>query len=61
MKVCDIFVENKANLIKIRAKIRKKNNPIPSKTTKLSSFIDVFGGMAGYDDPSKERGVNPIS
>ncbi len=32
---------------------KKKNNPKDSKTTKLGSFIDTFGGMAGYQNPMR--------
>ena len=37
----------------LKASKRKKNNPKNSKTTKLNSFIDVFGGMADYPNTNR--------
>lgn len=50
MKLCEVMLspEDKAMEVKFHAKRKKKNNPIKSKTTKMNSFLDVFGGMAGY-------------
>ena len=54
-----ISADDKSKVMAIKAKRRKKNNPKPSKTTKLNSFIDVFGGMSGYDSPEQKGTVNP--
>ncbi len=51
MKVNEILTKSKLDLVKIIAHKKKKNNPIPSKTTKLTSFIDIFGGIGGYPSP----------
>ena len=60
MKILEIFsATDKRTLIKLHARKRKKKNPIESKTTSLGSFIDVFGGMAGYDSTSQAGTVNP--
>ena len=48
MKLKDLFGTQKGGRIAFHADKRKHKNPVPSKTTKLNSFIDVFGGMAGY-------------
>lgn len=39
---------DKMTLVNIKAAKKKKQNPKKSKTTKLGSFIDIFGGIAGY-------------
>lgn len=48
MKVQDLFIDDRKGKVLLKAKKRKENNPVRSKTTKHNSFIDVFGGMAGY-------------
>ena len=48
MKVCEVLANDKLVGVMFKAIKRKKNNPKKSKTTKIGSFIDVFGGMAGY-------------
>lgn len=50
MKLCEVMQTANDKRIEIifRAVKKKKNNPKKSKTTKLDSFIDTFGGMAGY-------------
>jgi len=49
MKLAD---DRKTEIMMIAAK-KKKNNSRKSKTTKIDSFIDVFGGMAGYPTASE--------
>ena len=44
--------DDKLTAVKIHAKKRKENNPKVSKNTKIKTFIDVFGGMAGYSSPN---------
>ena len=61
MKVCEVLASDKLISVMFKAIKRKKNNPKKSKTTKLDSFIDVFGGMAGYDSPSGKGSVNPTT
>ncbi len=51
MKINEVLPDDRLTLVNIKALKKKKNNPKPSKTTKMNSFIDVFGGMAGYDSP----------
>ncbi len=51
MKVCEVLGSDKFIQTMFMAKRRKKNNPKKSKTTKMNSFIDTFGGMAGYSTP----------
>jgi len=53
VKVNEVLADDKLTLVNIIALRKKKNNPKPSKTTKMNSFIDVFGGMAGYGQPDK--------
>ena len=48
--------DGKRNQILRKALLRKKTNPIPSKTTFSNSWIDVFGGMVGYGSDKS----NPI-
>jgi len=61
MKLCEVMLspEDKAMEVKFHAKRKKKNNPVKSKTTKMNSFLDVFGGMAGYSSPGGGGSVNP--
>ena len=60
MKLFEIIsASDKRTRVKLHALKRKKKNPIESKTTSLNSFIDVFGGMAGYDSTSQAGTVNP--
>jgi hypothetical protein len=59
MLVNEILADDKLMGIKIKAKKKKKNNPTKSKTTKLGSFIDVFGGMANYPDTTSAGSINP--
>ncbi len=54
MKINEVLPDDRLTLVNIKALKKKKNNPKPSKTTKMNSFIDVFGGMAGYGGPDKE-------
>jgi len=62
MKLCEVIhATTKRSIIDIHAKKRRKSNPKKSKTTALTSNIDVFGGMVGYDDPGSETGsINPV-
>ncbi len=55
MKLCEVMqsAEDKKTEIMFTATKKKKNNPKKSKTTKIGSFIDVFGGMAGYQTPAE--------
>lgn len=47
--------EAKTKSVLRKALKKKRTNPQASKTDRLSSFIDVFGGMAGYDnDPDTD-------
>lgn len=55
MKVHEVLAADKLILVKFVAIKKKKNNPIKSKTTKIGSFIDVFGGMAGYPSRGSDR------
>jgi len=61
MKVCEIMLspEDKAMEVQFIARRKKKNNPKESKTTKMNSFIDVFGGMAGYSSTRSRGSINP--
>lgn len=60
MKVCEVLASDKLISVMFKAIKRKKNNPKKSKTTKLGSFIDVFGGMAGYaTSDSDGQGYKP--
>lgn len=52
MKIYEVLASDKMVPIMLSAKKRKKNNPKRSKTTRLGSFIDMFGGMAGYPPAS---------
>lgn len=49
---------DKMTLVNIKASKKKKTNPKASKTTKLGSFIDMFGGIAGYPGPGDDGSVN---
>jgi len=60
MLVNEVIAADKLIGIKFKARKKKKNNPAESKTTKMGSFIDVFGGMAGYSEPGKTV-VNPAT
>ncbi len=55
MKVNEVLFEtsaaDKLTGIMFKAIKKKKNNPRNSKTTKMDSFIDVFGGISGYESP----------
>jgi len=60
MKIDEVLAaDDKLSVIKIKAAKKKKANPIKSKTTKLKSFIDVFGGMAGISAPGSAGDINP--
>ena len=59
MTVNEILADEKLAGVKLKAVKKKKNNPIASKTTKLNSFIDVFGGMVGYTSPAR-RGKGQV-
>ena len=61
MKVNEVLAADKLIGVKFKAKKKKKNNPKASKTTRFNSFIDVFGGMAGYDKPGSGGSVNPTA
>ncbi len=52
MKVDEVIGTDKLIQVMFKAMKKKKNNPKKSKTTASNSFIDVFGGLAGYDNPS---------
>ncbi len=51
MMVHEVLGSDKFIQTMFMAKRRKKNNPKKSKTTKMNSFIDTFGGLAGYSTP----------
>jgi len=51
MTINEILGDDKFIQVMFQAKRRKKSNPKKSKTTKMNSFIDTFGGMAGYSTP----------
>lgn len=38
---------------------RRKNNPKQSKSSRMKSFIDMFGGMSGYNAPGGSGSVSP--
>lgn len=61
MTVNEVLAGDKLVLVKIVAAKKKKANPLKSKTTKMNSFIDVFGGMAGIDAPGQDGSVNPTA
>lgn len=50
MKLCEVMqsAKDKKTEVMFKSAKKKKNNPKESKTTKLGSFIDTFGGMGGY-------------
>ncbi len=53
MKVYEVLAQDKLTGVMFKAIKKKKNNPKKSKTTEIGSFIDVFGGLAGYDTPGE--------
>jgi len=57
--LCEVSAEDKIILVKIGAAKKRKNNPKKSKTTKMNSFIDVFGGMVGTPAPGSDGSVDP--
>jgi len=62
MKVDEVLAaDDKLTLVKFKATKKKKNNPIKSKTTKMNSFIDVFGSMVGYNEPRTKGSINPTA
>jgi len=62
MKLSEVLsADDKLTLVKFKTTKKKKNNPIKSKTTKMNSFIDVFGSMAGYSEPRTKGSVNPTA
>lgn len=62
MKLNEVLAaDDKLTVVKIKAVKKKKNDPIKSKTTKMNSFIDVFGGMAGLDKTDSAGSVNPTA
>lgn len=62
MKVRDIIPDDRdyriVNVVN-HLKKKKKANPKKSRTGSLTNFIDVFGGIGGYDNPNTP--VNPVS
>ena len=42
--------------IKLKARKKKANNPVDVKNSDMSSFVDVFGGMSGYDSNNNGAG-----
>jgi hypothetical protein len=59
MKALEIVgMTDKEVKTKLHTMRRKKNNPVKSRTTKLDSFIDVFGGMSGYGGSSSSTNFN---
>ena len=62
MRVDEVLAaDDKLTVVKLGALKKKKNNPVKSKTTKLNSFIDVFGGMAGISEPGSNGSINPTA
>jgi len=59
MKINEVLADDKLTIVKLKATKKKKNNPKKSKTTKIGSFIDVFGGMSGIGAPGSGGDVNP--
>lgn len=55
MKLCEVMqsAKDKRTEVMFRAVKKKKNNPKESKTTRLGSFIDTFGGMDNYQNPMR--------
>lgn len=61
MKVNEVLAADKLTLVKFKALKKKKSNPKASKTTRMNTFIDVFGGMAGLDGTDGAGSVNPTA
>jgi hypothetical protein len=60
MKLDEVLAaDDKLAVVKLGALKKKKNNPVKSKTTKMNSFIDMFGGMAGYGNARSAGSINP--
>ena len=57
MKLSEISPkELKTTQIKLKARKKKANNPIAFQNDDKTNFIDVFGGMGGYDTNNSGAG-----